>query len=857
MKRVSYLKWVVLLAFSYFYSHNCIASEIISPEEFLGFKPGEAFHLADYHTIIQYFDMVAQSSDRIKLNMLGETTMGHPFYLATISAADNLMLLNKYKLIQDKLSDPRTIDKKKAEDLIDQGKTIVVINCCIHPNEIGPSQMSLNLLYKLATDSSASIQSILNNVILFLLPVQNPDGQIMVVDWYKKYLGTPYEGCPMPWLYHKYIGHDINRDWFMLTQVETRLTVEEIYRVWHPQVVLDMHQMGRYSARQFIPPYIKPIDPNIDPIILDQAHDLGQTILNRFTSLDKPGVVISALYNAWSPSRAYPFYHGGVRFLSETASCRIATPIIIEKQQLRASNGFEPEVASIHHPLPWQGACWDLAQIVEYSEIVALTLLEHAAMHRRKWLKQFFQINLNAINPNQKPFAYLILDDSSSYTAVRRMLTILQTGEVEIHRSIEDFSVDSRRYPAGTFLIFTAQPFGAFAKTLIGKYPNLYQSTGGASKRNYEITTHHLPLLFGVRVIEIETPFQVKCKLIQEISHPSNDLPASNHSIAYSIASQNMGYKIVNQMMQNQIPIYWTTEDCMGNQIQIQKGTFLIPSKKLNADARLLLRNLAGNSWIQISVIEEPFKIKAYLIKKPRIGLYQSWVASMDEGWTRWIFEQYHFEYITLHDKDVQNGCLNEQFDVIILPDQSARAILHGHPHNRMPPEFCGGIAERGVEQLKLFVNNGGILITLDSASELILHYFDAGLKNVASEWSRRQFYIPGSMLRVKLDVTHPVCFGYQNETAILFLNSPVFKTSNGRIIGSYDLCPVCLNGIAYGIEKLSGMGAMVELKRGLGRIICFGFRPQFRAQTENTFRFLFNSIYYSALEKENLLSFN
>src|SRR5579883_1282339 len=263
--------------------------------------------------------------------------MGAPFVYATISAPENLARLDEYKQIQRQLADPRTLGApknqaaadEKAQELIKRGKTIVLITCGIHSTEVGSYLSSMLIAHRLASSDEPEIQNILRETIILLVPSLNPDGVDIVKRWYDKTLGTPYEGTSPPELYHKYTGHDDNRDWYAFTQIETQLTVDKIHNVWHPQIVHDIHQQGEYGSRLFLPPYMQPVEPNVPKQIVEGYTELGRFMAGEMRARGFQGITTDSTYDAWTPSRAYSHYHGGVRILSETASCKIATPVKI------------------------------------------------------------------------------------------------------------------------------------------------------------------------------------------------------------------------------------------------------------------------------------------------------------------------------------------------------------------------------------------------------------------------------------------------------------------------------------------------------------------------------------------------
>ena len=490
----------VCLILSLLLAANGAFAQVPRPEDVLGFKVGTERKVADMFAIIEYFHRLDKTSDRILVKEIGKSTEGHPFILAIITSEVNHKNLDKYQKYQQRLADPRKISEAEAERMIAEGKAVVMINCSIHASEIGASQMSMQLAYDLATDDDPTTCRILENVILLLVPMHNPDGIQMIVDWYRKYLGTKYEGGRMPWLYHKYVGHDNNRDWYMFTQVESRLTLK-VHNAWHPQVIVDMHQMGSTGPRLFVPPYVDPYEPNVDPILRQQVAMMGTFIATELTAQGKAGVAHSIGFDAWTPARAYHHYHGGIRILTEAASVKIATPITVKPEELRLGM----TEASVKMPLPWLGGKWTLQDIVDYDYAAAKAALTNAAGLRKNWLRNFYRVHKKAVNPERTPYAFLIPEKQRDLSTALKMIEILRLGGVEIHKALDPFTADGRPYPEGTFVVLMAQPYGGFAKTLLEfqKYPEIRETPGGPLKTPYDVVAHTLPLLMDVDVIPL------------------------------------------------------------------------------------------------------------------------------------------------------------------------------------------------------------------------------------------------------------------------------------------------------------------------------------------------------------------
>jgi hypothetical protein len=802
-----------------------------APETTLGFKIGEDRKLAKWDQFLAYFGELAKRSDRFKLDTLGKTTLGRPFVVATISSPENLKRLDEFKEVQRKLSDPRLLANQSelaVNELIKAGRTVVVITCSIHSTEVGGTFTATELAYKLTSQNTPEVKQILDNVILLLVPSLNPDGTDIVADWYRKTLGTPAEGTTPPELYHHYVGHDNNRGWYAFTQVETQLTVDKILNLWRPQILHDIHQMGGGGARLFVPPYMEPWEPNVDPAIIAGVNALGTSMAWEVISSGKTGVVFNTMYDAWTPARAYAHYHAGLRILSETASARLATPIEVPFNRLGGGFNYDAKKSSWNFPEPWPGGKWSLRDIIDYQTTAAMALLNHAARHRELYLRNFYAISKRAIEAKDKPFAILLLEPelpASLADALKRLkeglnqvsgvderkheqgeqvvknitaepstdaevvyyykiegldraLNILKRGGVEVMRASKNFTADGKTYPAGTHIVFMKQPYGAFAKTLLEPqvYPDLREYPGGPPRRPYDVTAHTLTLLLNVKAVFVKERFTVEAR------------PEPPALVIQSRARPNAGV---------------------------------------------------------------------------RVALYKNYLPSMDEGWTRWIFDQYKFPFTSLRDAEARAGGLKEKYDAIIIPDQSVGALVNGlpsatrsasdasTPEERVtgvyPEEYAGGLGEAGVKALREFIEAGGTVITFNNASNFAIERLGAPARNVLKGVASRDFYCPGSILRARLDSSSPLAFGAEKESIAWFENGPAFEITdpvNAKVIARYpESESPLLSGWILGEKLIRGKAALVEAKIGKGRVILFGFRPQYRAQSLATFPLLFNAI--------------
>jgi len=485
------------------------AAQVPTPAEHFGFEIGTDRKLADWKQLTSFYEQLAKTSPRVKVDTIGRTTMNAPFVMLTVTSPENQARLRELHDIQLRLSDPRRVNSEaELQRLLDAGRTVVLITHGIHATEVGSSQAAARLLHRLATSNDPKIREILDNVILLNIPSLNPDGLEWVVDWYRKTVGTKHEGTQQPWLYHFYTGHDNNRDWYAFTQKETQATILGAHNAWHPQIVHDIHQMGNSGARIFFPPYIDPVEPNVDPALVAGVNQLGAWMAAELTASGKAGAVINGIYDAWTPARAYQHYHGGVRILSETASANLASPIEQSKDRIRGGREYDASQRSWKFPLLWEGGRWGLPEIVDYQESGALALLSNAARNRRYWLENFYRINKRAVDGwAQWPDAWVIPADQPNKSGLAYVLRILTMGDVEVHRATAPFTANGRTFAAGSYVIPMKQPYASFAQTMleVQKYPDLREYPGGPPKRPYDVTAHTLPLLMNVDAVAIES----------------------------------------------------------------------------------------------------------------------------------------------------------------------------------------------------------------------------------------------------------------------------------------------------------------------------------------------------------------
>jgi hypothetical protein len=851
----------VLIACAAIASPAAQAPAVQPPDAFFGHRMGADRELADWPSLQKYFENIAAASDRVELVDAGPTTEGRRLIAAIVSSPQNIARLEEIRSNALKLADPRTLDDAGAATIVERQPVIVAIGMSIHATEIAATQTAPELLHTLATSSDPQIADVLDNLVLILFPSLNPDGHVITVDWYRKWKGTEFEGSPMPWLYHKYVGHDINRDAFMMNMAENRSLSEFFYRRWHPQVFLSMHQMGPRGARYFVPPNADPIDRNYDPLVWRTAGLLGHAMALALEEDGRSGVLQNALYDYYWPGYedSAPLGHNTVTLLTEAASVRVATPIEVPADQLTGGRGFPDHQPSTTFPNPWQGGAWTLRHIVDYNLSAARGLIVGAARFRGELVRNFYRMGKRQVELGEKggPFAFIIPHDQFDPHAAKKLEELLLQGAVEIRRTLEPFRYRDTVYQNGADIVFMAQPFRAYAKTLleVQQYPIRRATPAAPADRPYDVAGWTLPLQMNVRVDRVDQYFDPgpTTRLDRATIPPQKVWGDVRRASFYVLDGRgNAGSIAINRLLKTGARVSFLPAPFAIQGYTYEPGSLLVAESK---GVRETVAAIANELGLRATASGGRAPGDARPIGRSRVGLYKPWVESIDEGWTRWLLEQYEFEFESITDADMRKGALHPRFDAIVLPDLAAERILSGHPAGTMPPEYSGGIGKDGAEQLRQFVAAGGTLITLDSSSDLAVTLLGAPLRDVTRGLSPNEYFCPGSIIGIELEAD-PLSYGLPRETAgfcsfntgyeIAAPSNADATAATARIIARYAKSNVLMSGWLEGEKVIAGKGAMVEVKAGQGRAVLFAFRPQHRAQAHATFRLFFNAIHSS-----------
>ena len=792
------------------------ASSIPSPRAVLGFNPGDDRTIADWKQISDYFARLDRASDRVEVRNIGTSTLGRTMIAAFISAPENIRSLENYKTIQARLADPRKVTSNAERDqLIRDGKTVVVISCSIHSTEIVASQMSMQLAYALASENDPDTLSILHNTILILIPSPNPDGVDIVANNYRKTLGTPQEGNGPAELYHYYAGHDDNRDWFMINLKETKAVTRLLWKEWFPEIVYDVHQQGSNGSRFFVPPFYDPPNPHIAPLLLRQVGLIGHKMAADVTAAGFKGILTNALYDTWwhGGFRTAPYFHNSVGILTEAASARIMSPSNVTREQLARSGtrGMRSAMeATTNFPDPWPGGAWHPRDIMQMELIASHAALSLASNYRADYLRNFYELSRVAISPkptdtdakrSEEPraVAYLIAAGQGRDENVSKMIGALVEQGVEVYRLDKELHAitgtqmlrklpngsqqiniltiiagGAPEVPAGSYIVFLNQPYRQNVLALFEPqvYPDRTTATGEA-ERPYDVAGWTLPMMMG-----IET------RAVMSINEPANE----------------------------------------------RKLTLINNENDVRRDLALPL-------WTSDkSPIANPVKPGI------RVGIYKnSRAGNMDEGWTRYVFDTFNVPFQSLSETTIAAENPRAKFDVIVLPSEQTRAAADESGDG----QAGRGIDEVGYRNLARFVDDGGTLVCFDGSCGGLISQWKLPLKNVLQGVRSSDFYCPGSILRLDVDTSDPIARTMSKDTDAYFINSSAFDAEGDkvRVIARYAKENVLQSGWLRGEDRIKDKIALAEVTMGKGRIVLFAFRPQHRGQTWGTLPFIWNAI--------------
>ncbi len=831
--------------------HTQSAAGLPAPESVFGFTPCADYKLANYEQISTYFQKLDQASDRMKLINIGKTSEGRDQLMAIISSPENLTPknLDRYRSISERLAHARGLSESEAKQLSADGKTVAWVDFGIHSTEVAPSQTAPQFAYDLVRSESPEAQSIRDNVITLFDPNVNPDGTSEVSDWYMQHVGGPYQDSSYPELYQKYAGHDDNRDWFMFNLAETRNQGALLWHQWYPQLLYDTHQTAAYPARIFIPPFKDPANPQIQPEVIRGINLLGDSLTQRLDREGKVGAVSRQQYDQWWDGglRSTPAFHNEIGILSETADAS-ATPVFEDPTKFPKQfpyQGVSTSEPSAFYPSPYKGGWWHMSQSCAYIESTGWAYLHTADVDRQNWLYGAYRMGQQAI-ARGGDVSYVIPSDQADFGTATKMVNVLRWGDVEVEQAKAAFAVGDKSYPAGSFIVHEAQPFQAYVKDLLN--PQVYpdrRNPDGSPEAPYDMAGWTLQEQMGVQVDKVDTQFVVNSAPVDWAAVPESRMPSAAPGFAYALDPRvNDSFTAAQKLLEAGETVTRTTGTVATDLGTWPAGTFLVGVRP-GADTRVAEQaKLLG---LRVGAVDSQ-PAASVSLSAPRVALYHGWGGNSDEGWTRYVLEQFKLPYASLHDADVRAGGLHDKYDVIVLPDASYSSMLNGLRAGTHPPEYTRGMTQAGIDNLVAFVKAGGTLVTVNGAAELPIRAFaDFPVSDVTDGVSSKDYYSPGSVVATKVDNGTPLTWGLPSDLDAYSDSSPAFSVSAGAsgvtTPVQYPTSDILRSGWLLGADLIAGKAAVVDVPVGDGNVVLLGTSVQHRAQAHGSLKLLFNAM--------------
>ena len=855
------------------------------PSDYFGFQPGSDRNLFTYEKLISYLQELDEVSDKLKMLEIGNSPEGRPMYIAFISSAGNIRNLDKLKDINKRLALDTNIPAAEKEELIAEGKVFVLGTLSMHSTEVGPAQAAPLIAYDLATTTDPSKLQWLEDVVYMMVPNHNPDGMDMVISHYQKYLGTKYEGSSMPQVYHKYVGHDNNRDFVTLSQEDTKAIARIYNQDWFPQVMIEKHQMGSTGTRYFVPPMHDPIAVNIDAGIWNWTKIFGTNMMKDMTREGLDGVSQQYLFDDyWPGSTETCLWKGVIGMLSEAASAKVATPVYIEPNELRVGGkGLGEYKKSINMPQPWEGGWWKLSDIVDYEISSTNSLLKTASLHRKAVLNFRNDLSVREVEKGktEPPYYYIMSPQQKDASELVHLVNLLKEHGVKVYLTSDELQLDNKVLAEGSVVVPLAQPFRAFIKEVmeVQEFPARHYTPGGEMIRPYDITSWSLPLHFGVKSWEVNTRFTELESSLEELDAPLTLRSGSDQkSMALFPAGNNESYKSAFRAIELGLAVERLTDNAEIDGKKVAKGSFLIIADTKGENWKALLGNLSVEP---IYLDQKPGTTTE--ISMPRIALVETNFHDMDAGWTRYVLDTYHIPYVVVKPGDFSKTEFSDDFDAVIFPSSSKSILMSGkygsgsnYYVTSYPPEYTKGIGKEGMKKLMAFVDKGGLIISWGGSTKLFegtltiskekekekeknkdkdeekegaKEEFQLPFTDVSDQMKKAGLNCPGSLVKINLKKDHPLTLGMPPSVGVFYRGQPAFRTSvpnfdmDRRVIGITPEKNIRISGYVAKEELLGNKPLMIWMKKGKGQFVLFGFNPNFRASTHATYKLLFNSI--------------
>jgi hypothetical protein len=799
---------------------------------------------------VRYLEALDAASERVRLIRAGSTVEGRAMVVAVISTPANLGRLDELRAGWARVADPRGLDDATRARLLAELPACALITAGIHATEVAGPQAALVFAHRLAAAPDGSREAAwLERAVVLLLPSLNPDGQEAVAAWYRRWAGTPFEGSQPPFLYHRYAGHDNNRDFVFLTQPESRSLNRLVYHDWHPQLFLDLHQMGPLGPRQFVPPFADPIAPNVHPLVWRVTSHLGTLMSLRLEENGHRGVVSGWTFDGnWiGGTRNTGWWKNVFGVLTETASAALAAPIDIDENELRGGGkGLVDYRAQVNFPNPWPGGSWGLADAVAYQLDVMGAFVEFAATYRGDVLGFVAEMAAAAVarGRDEVPRSFVVPPSPADPRRARRLVELLVEGGAEGYLAPDGVTVDGASYPAGTVVFPADQPLRQFLVevTQRQRYPEISPAPGAEPLLPYDITAWTLPLYLGATVVETDgEPVGRLTRIAGEPAWPAANADGEG-GVVLLPAGQLDAVAVANRALARGLDVRRLGAAAEIGGRRLGAGSFAIAG----ADASLL----DGAAATVVRTGAMPAGTMA--LRRVPVGVYHPDFGLEDAGWLRFVLENAGFPVEVVDNRAIRGKAWRERLGVLLLPSLEGKTLVEGSRRQGavpMPPDYRGGIGKEGVEALRSFLSAGGTVIGFGGSAEWLAEALELPVTNTLKGVGRADFYCPGSLLALDLDTSSPLAWGMPARVAAMVEDGSAFQTRpvggdvRRAVIARYPEEPLLQSGWLRGEERLQRRAAEVEVRQGEGRVVLFAFAPHFRGQSAATFPLLFNAV--------------
>jgi hypothetical protein len=860
---------------------------VTTPKEQFGFNLGDDYQLASYRQISDYWRKLDRQSDRLVVQDIGTTAEGRPQLMAIVTSPENHRNLQKYRDISRRLAFAEGLTDDEARALAKEGKAVVWIDGGLHATETLGAQQLAQTVYEMVSRNDVETRRFLDECIILFVHA-NPDGNDLVSDWYMRHPEPSARSLAgLPRLYQKYIGHDNNRDFFASTQAETENINRVLYHEWLPQILYNHHQSGPAGTVAWSSPQRDPYNYNLDPLLILGLQALGTHMHQRLATEGKPGATMASggAYDGWwnGGIRNTGNFHNIIAILTETIGS--PTPMRIPFVPAR-------QIPTRDLPYPIAPQEWRFRQSIDYSLSFNRAVIDYAARNREHLLFNIYKMGQRSIQrgsedtwtpspsrinaaagsdpgawaslrkpEHRDPRGYIIPASQPDFPTAVKFINALREVNITVHRATRDFAVAGRSYPAGSFVVLTAQAFRPHVLDMFEPqdHPNVIPYPGAPPTPPYDNAGWTLAFQMGVAFDRILDPFSGPFEKVTDwnVKPPVGRL-SSVPGVLEIDPRQNDASTAVNRLQR------------AGVEVRIGGGKFLVRSTAATA-ARL--QSLVTPLGVNVNTSDFEFVQGFPVLHAPRIGLWDQYGGSMPSGWTRWILEQFEFPFSRVFAPELDAGNLNAKFDSLIFvdgaipppaePGQSGRGGRGAGPQlapGDVPAEYRAHLgrvtAEQTIPRLREFVEAGGTLIAIGSSAQNIVRHFALPLESHLVEdgrpLPRAKYFVPGSVLTARVNTEHPIAAGLAERTDFFFDNSPVFRSTdagNGRVrtIAAFDTDAPLKSGWAWGQQHLKGGIVAAEVTLGKGRVYLFGPEILQRAQPHGTFKLLFNALFAHA----------